>query len=308
MATKKASTTKSSSRSGQTKKSPARATTAKKATTTRVVSAKATAPAKNSSAIESLPSNLLGIIGAEVVGTFVLTLSALVAASSQQLVPLFVGLTMVALVFTIGLVSGAHVNPAVTFGLWASRKLKSILLPFYWAAQLLGGVLAVLVLRALSDGNFNVSFGHFTQFSWSITAIELIGAAVLVFGFVAAVSRARATTTSKAFGIGLSLAAALVVTSALFPYAQQGVDMTKFDPNDPTTLPRAYSVTGATVNPAIAIAATESSLSELQGGAPAEGETQYSRFGLETIVGTLAGAAIGGNLWLLVARGSKEEK
>lgn len=308
MATKKASTTKSSSRAATTKKSPARAktTTKVKASTTKSTKAKVAAVStKKPAALESLPENLFGIVGAEVIGTFILTISTLLSISYQQVVPLFVGLTMVVLVLTIGMVSGAHVNPAVTFGLWASRKLKLVMVPFYWAAQLLGAVLAVLLLRVLSDGAYNISFGNFTEFNWSIASIELIGAAILVFGFVATVSRVKSNLTGKAVGIGLSLFVALVVTTSLFPFVQQGVDMTTFNPNDPSTLPRAYSVSGATVNPAIAIADTETSLAELQGGAASAEDAKVSRFGLETILGTLAGAAVGGNLWLLVSRGTK---
>lgn len=311
MAAKKATTTKASSRTAAAKKSPARkapaktkATVTKSKTTTRVTAAKA---ATSPSVVDNLPSNLLGIIGAEVVGTFILTLTALVSAAHQQLLPLFVGLTMVVLVMVIGNISGAHVNPAVTFGLWASRKLKTALVPFYWAAQLLGAVIAVLLLRTLSDGAFNIGFSNFSELNWSVASIELIGAAIFVFGFVATLSRPALSWASRGLGIGLSLFAALVVTMTLFPFVQQGVDMSKFDPNDPSTLPREYSVSRATINPAIAVAATESSLAELQGGAPAEGESQHSRFGLETILGTLVGAAVGGNLWLLVARGSEEE-
>jgi MIP family channel proteins len=49
----------------------------------------------------------------------------------------------------VATVSGAHINPAVTFGLAAAREFPWRLVPAYWAAQLLGGILAALVNWAM---------------------------------------------------------------------------------------------------------------------------------------------------------------
>jgi glycerol uptake facilitator-like aquaporin len=49
----------------------------------------------------------------------------------------------------VATVSGAHINPAVTFGLAAAREFPWRLVPTYWAAQLLGGILAALVNWAM---------------------------------------------------------------------------------------------------------------------------------------------------------------
>jgi aquaporin Z len=50
------------------------------------------------------------------------------------------GLSLLVLAYAIGHISGCHVNPAVTLGLFVSGKLDAKLLPYYWIAQLLGGL------------------------------------------------------------------------------------------------------------------------------------------------------------------------
>ena len=66
-------------------------------------------------------------------------------------------------------------------------------------------------------------------------------------------------------------------------------------------MPHGYRVKAATANPAVALAATEASDASLTGQRADKTEKQYSRFTLEVVFGTLIGAALGGNLYLLVA-------
>src|SRR6478609_10503152 len=54
------------------------------------------------------------------------------------------GLIIVALVYTIGKVSGCHINPAVTFALAATKRFPWNEVPAYWGAQLVGGTLGAL--------------------------------------------------------------------------------------------------------------------------------------------------------------------
>src|SRR5678815_2092831 len=87
---------------------------------------------------------------AEFVGTFWLVLggcgSAVLAAAFPELgigfagVSLAFGLTVLTMAFAIGHVSGCHLNPAVSVGLWAGGRFQASDLPGYIAAQLLGGV------------------------------------------------------------------------------------------------------------------------------------------------------------------------
>ncbi len=110
-------------------------------------------------------------LGAELFGTFWLVLggcgSAVLAAAFPGLgigfvgVALAFGLTLLTMAFAIGHISGCHINPAVSFGLWAGKRFEGRQLFGYVVAQLLGGILAALVLFIIASGKagFNVSAG-----------------------------------------------------------------------------------------------------------------------------------------------------
>jgi len=108
---------------------------------------------------------------AEFVGTFWLVLggcgSAVIAAAFPGVgigllgVSLAFGLTLLTMAYTIGHISGCHINPAVSIGLWAGGRFpKSDLIP-YIVAQVLGGVAAGGVLYVIASGQagFDVSGG-----------------------------------------------------------------------------------------------------------------------------------------------------
>ena len=71
--------------------------------------------------------------------------------------------------------------------------------------------------------------------------------------------------------------------------------------------PSELYIKSATLNPAIALAATEHTESQLSQVAASNDEPHYSRLGLETILGTLAGAALGANLYLLLAYVNRQQ-
>ena len=304
------------------KKAPVKATAKKAAaktetkTTVKRVVAESVAPKSQRTKLDSkLPSNLINIVIAEIVGTFILTLAALFA--SDILSSMYVGFALMLIVTAIGGISGAHVNPAVTFGLWSMRKLETVLVPFYWGAQFLGAMAAIVLIGSLTNGGFALSFDQFTAFSWNIFAIELIGTAVFVFGIAAVLQRKEIKAAGQAFGIGLALMIGLVVSGSLYSYVK-GAAIAKIQKEQNSahsekggrTYPREIYVSGATLNPAVALASTEKTDSQLRssGVLPAEGEKSYSRFSLEVITATLIGAALGGNLFLLVNYRNKDEE
>ncbi len=95
---------------------------------------------------------------AELLGTFALTFVGagaimIDAASGHQLsyIPRVVspGLLVMVMIYTLGDVSGAHINPAVTLAFALRGAFAWARVPFYWAAQLIGAFLAPLVLQAL---------------------------------------------------------------------------------------------------------------------------------------------------------------
>ena len=319
MATKK--TVKKASTKAPAKKAAAKTSVEKEVVAKAEV--KITAPIVSAKLDTKLPSNLINIVLAESIGTFILTLVALFSAS--VLAPLYVGLTLMVIVMTIGAISGAHVNPAVTFGLWTMRKLKTVLLPFYWGAQFLGAMAAVVLIGSLTNGGFSVHFDQFTNFSWGIFTVELIGMATFMFGIAAAISRKDLKVAGKAVGIGVSLSVGLFIAGALMSYvqniayakhaeAQQNATAeTQTNTNNPyKQYPREVHISGATLNPAVALAVTEKTDTQLQSSSPLPAENEkahaYTRLSLEVIAATLIGAALGGNLFLLVNYRNKEEE
>ena len=93
--------------------------------------------------------------GAEALGTFVLTLfgcgSAAIAGAALGTVgiALAFGLSIVAMAFVIGNVSGCHINPAVSLGLFLDKRLSAKDLIGYWVAQFVGGIVAAFALLAI---------------------------------------------------------------------------------------------------------------------------------------------------------------
>jgi len=109
--------------------------------------------------------------GAEFVGTFWLVLggcgSAVLAAAFPNLgigllgVALAFGLTVLTMAYAIGHISGCHLNPAVSVGLWAGGRFPANQLLPYIVAQVLGGIVAGGVLYLIASGKvgFNLSAG-----------------------------------------------------------------------------------------------------------------------------------------------------
>jgi aquaporin Z len=102
---------------------------------------------------------------AEAIGTFILVFTGTGAIvlndiSDGQLTPLGIGLVfglvVMALVYALGDVSGAHINPAVTLGFWASGQFTAKQVAPFILSQCAGALLASLLLRALFGNHANM--------------------------------------------------------------------------------------------------------------------------------------------------------
>jgi aquaporin Z len=128
------------------------------------------------------------------------------------------GLTVLALAYTIGPISGCHVNPAVTMGFLVSGRMAINEALGYWAAQFLGGIAGAAVLWGVfSTGNYSrlgVGLGANGYGSHSLLGINAGGAVIaeviLTFLFVLVVLGATSRLGSPGFG-GLAIGLALVV-------------------------------------------------------------------------------------------------
>ncbi|HPI21262.1 MAG TPA: aquaporin Z [Candidatus Kapabacteria bacterium] len=100
---------------------------------------------------------------AEFLGTFWLVLggcgSAMLAAAFPNVgiglvgVSLAFGLTVLTIAYSLGHISGAHLNPAVTIGLWAGGRFSAKEILPYIISQILGGIVAAAVLYIIVTGN-----------------------------------------------------------------------------------------------------------------------------------------------------------
>jgi aquaporin Z len=115
-------------------------------------------------------------VSAEFIGTFWLVFggcgSAVLAATFPQTgigfagVALAFGLTLLTMAYTIGPISGCHINPAVTFGLWLGKRFPARDVLPYWIAQVLGAIAAAGVLYVIASGKPGFVMGQFASNGW----------------------------------------------------------------------------------------------------------------------------------------------
>jgi aquaporin Z len=162
---------------------------------------------------------------AELLGTFWLVFggcgSAIIAAGFPKLgigfagVALAFGLTLLTMAYTIGPISGCHINPAVTFGLWLARRFPgSDVLP-YILAQVLGAIIAAGVLFAIASGQPTFAIGQFASNGYGDLSpggygmfSALVAEIVLTFFFLMVILGAtdrRAPVGFAGLAIGLAL-------------------------------------------------------------------------------------------------------
>ena len=168
---------------------------------------------------------------AEAIGTFCLvflgTGSIVIShIAPQQLnatgVSLVFGLAVLAVVYSIGHISGAHINPAVTIGFFAAGRLSKDEVPRYITAQLAGAVLASFLVKILF-GQETTSLGGTipSEGFWQESVIlEFILTAVLMFVIMGVATDHRAQGTMAGVAIG-----GFIMLAALFAGPISGASM-----------------------------------------------------------------------------------
>jgi MIP family channel proteins len=145
-------------------------------------------------------------------------------------IALATGLTITVMAYAIYSISGAHINPAVTIGLWASRRIDSVSAILYVISQLIGAGIAAVALSQLFAGSpAALNYGTPSMVAGFTVSSGIIVEAVLTFFlmlvYYAAVVDKRTQLTPVAFALGLGF---MVVLGNIM----------------------AYNVTGAAMNPA----------------------------------------------------------
>ena len=161
-------------------------------------------------------------LGAEFIGTFTLVTAvcgaALFSAPSAGLVAVAfaVGLSVLAMAFAVGHISGGHFNPAVTLGLVAGGRFEMSKAPAYIIAQVLGGAAAACVFYVIlggapAGGKWNsftaISnlYGGANQFSLlAVLLTEVVITALFLMVIIGATSK-RAPAGFAPIAIGLAL-------------------------------------------------------------------------------------------------------
>lgn len=132
---------------------------------------------------------------AELVGTFILVLfgcgTAVVAGDKVGIlgIAFAFGFALVGAAYGIGPISGCHINPAVTLGVWTAGRMKTGDLIGYWVGQFAGGILAAWVLSIIVGGvagGYDIHTGGLGQDGWGPSYQGGYGlSSALVFEFVA---------------------------------------------------------------------------------------------------------------------------
>src|SRR5713101_4275591 len=127
----------------------------------------------------------------ELVGTFIFLSVIALSGPAGPLAPLVIGTALMAMVYMGGHISGAHYNPAVSFGAFLSRKLGAVDMAGYWVAQLVGSALAFTFGYLVSNHSPGIHPGLKVQL-YQALAVEIVFTAALVL-VVLAVAASRAT-------------------------------------------------------------------------------------------------------------------
>lgn len=164
---------------------------------------------------------------AEFIGTFWLVLggcgSAMLAADFPGVgiglvgVSLAFGLTVVTMAYSLGPISGAHLNPAVTIGLWMGGRLAPREIPEYIVSQVLGGIVAAGVLYIIVTGNGSEigsfaanGYGEHSPGGYNMTA-AMLTELIMTFVFVLIILGATDSKAPVGFaGLAIGLALTLI--------------------------------------------------------------------------------------------------
>ena len=162
----------------------------------------------------------------ELVGTFILVFfgcgTAAVAGDKVGVVGIAFafGFGLIAAAYSIGCISGCHINPAVSLGLFVAGRLKTSELIIYWIGQFVGAILAAWVLTLIVtgvNGGYDIHTSGLGQNGWGPGYQgEYNMSAAIVFEFVATLlfvivvlgsTHERAVVGFAGLGIGIALVA-----------------------------------------------------------------------------------------------------
>ena len=163
---------------------------------------------------------------AEFLGTFALTLAVALSLTGDFPVPtpILAALVLGLFVYFIGHISGAHINPAVTVGLWSVRKIRTDEAVYYMLSQFAGATAVLLLISAtVGLATLTVSGGAM------VGVAELAGTFFFGFGIASVVyGRTPGTLSGAIVGcsllFGIAVAAVLGSNGVLNPAVALGIE------------------------------------------------------------------------------------
>lgn len=154
----------------------------------------------------------LAMVVAEFLGTAMLVMVALILSQTTA-VSYFIGTSLavaLALIYLLfGAVSGAHVNPAITFGMWTARRIGTLRAASYIAAQLLGALAALELYQYFTNRTLPAKHLAFNTPMW---LAEVVGTAILAIA-VAAVASRKLDNLQAALAVGAGIFTGVVVAA-----------------------------------------------------------------------------------------------
>jgi aquaporin Z len=134
------------------------------------------------------------------------------------------GLSLLVAAYAVGSISGCHINPAVTIGLWAIKKTESRDVPYYIGGQVVGGLLGALVIFVIASGvsGFSAKASGFASNGYgahspggfpigSAIIVEIVFTALFIF-VIASTSRKSMPPGFTGITVGLMLTLIHLVT------------------------------------------------------------------------------------------------
>ncbi len=163
---------------------------------------------------------------AEALGTFTLALVVALSIVGKFPVstPVLAGLVVLLFVYSIGHISGAHINPAITIGVWSIKKISNKDALFYVISQFIGGAVAIAVV------SFTVGMPLMMVLNnWNVVIAECLGTLFFAFGIASLVYNKTPNVMSGVVGggsllLGITIAALLGSNGVLNPAVALGIN------------------------------------------------------------------------------------
>lgn len=167
---------------------------------------------------------------AEFVGTLALTLAVILSINTTSIAtPVIAGLVLALFVYSIGNISGAHLNPAVTIGAFSIGKISLERTNFYLVSQFLGAGGAMFIAYL-----FKIPIPvTVTNLSWLAFSAEIVGAFFFTFGIASVVYNktphdASGAVIGGSLLLGITIAAALGSSGIINPAVALGLGAFNF--------------------------------------------------------------------------------